>query len=320
MAATPVEILGLKYPLCKDMINKISDKWQKRTKNKVTKWPKEGTFDVALCEEMETLIKNYKTKSLNKKREAKREKEKEVLAMFKKEGEYTLKSIKQARKILKEADRETCKKEMLFSQPPPYLLAEREFPILKDNIEVTGEMEMEGQVEIEPAVKTKSREQKKESENYLPMDCYKQARIALEIMKTNQEDKTRYEEVIERIKRKDCEIEGQVEALEQEMGKKIRESGKKIQEVNELERRRSKLFDSNEEMNGEEELFDTGKWEQGREKGTLRPLAAQLPILIKGAQGQYVPWASQDLEGLVKSSQVTFIYIALLQYRLCQST
>ncbi len=31
----------------------------------------------------------------------------------------------------------------------------------------------------------------------------------------------------------------------------------------------------------------------------LRPLAAQLPILIKGAQGQYVPWASQDLEGLV---------------------
>ncbi len=31
----------------------------------------------------------------------------------------------------------------------------------------------------------------------------------------------------------------------------------------------------------------------------LRPLAAQLPILIKGAQGQYVPWGSQDLEGLV---------------------
>ena len=43
------------------------------------KWPKEGTFDVALCEEMETLIKNYKTKSISRKREkreAKREKEK----------------------------------------------------------------------------------------------------------------------------------------------------------------------------------------------------------------------------------------------------
>ncbi len=76
MAATPVEILALKYPLCKELINKVSNKWQKRTKNMMTKWPKEGTFDVALCEEMETLIKNNKTKSISKKREkreAKRE-------------------------------------------------------------------------------------------------------------------------------------------------------------------------------------------------------------------------------------------------------
>ncbi len=57
MAAIPVEILGLKYPLSKKLINKISNKWQKRTKNMMTKWPKEGTFDVAMCEEMETLIK-----------------------------------------------------------------------------------------------------------------------------------------------------------------------------------------------------------------------------------------------------------------------
>ncbi len=52
----------------------------------MTKWPKEGTFDAALCEEMETLIKNHKTKGNSKKREkreAKREKEKEVLALFK---------------------------------------------------------------------------------------------------------------------------------------------------------------------------------------------------------------------------------------------
>ncbi len=41
----------------------------------MTKWPAEGTFDVALCEEMETLIKNHKTKGNNKKREIKREKE-----------------------------------------------------------------------------------------------------------------------------------------------------------------------------------------------------------------------------------------------------
>ncbi len=71
MAATPVDILGLKYPLCKELINKISNKWQKRTKSMMTKWPKEGTFDVAMCEEMETLIKNYKTKSISKKKRAK---------------------------------------------------------------------------------------------------------------------------------------------------------------------------------------------------------------------------------------------------------
>ncbi len=94
-----VDILGLKYPLCKELINKISNKWQKRTKSMMAKWPKGGTFDVAICEEMETLIKNYKTKSISKKRRAiKRQKEKEVIAMFKKEGNDALKSIKEARK------------------------------------------------------------------------------------------------------------------------------------------------------------------------------------------------------------------------------
>ncbi len=39
----------------------------------MTKWPAEGTFDVALCEKMETLIQNHKTKGYSKKRETKRE-------------------------------------------------------------------------------------------------------------------------------------------------------------------------------------------------------------------------------------------------------
>ncbi len=65
-------------------------------------------------------------------------------------------------------------------------------------------------------------------------------------------------------------------------------------------RDRSKLLESREEVSeGEVSSFDKGTWEQGREKGRLRPLAAQLPILIKGTQGQCVPWASHDLEGIV---------------------
>ncbi|KAL0150967.1 hypothetical protein M9458_053694 [Cirrhinus mrigala] len=161
-------------------------------------------------------------------------------------------------------------------------------------------MQMEGQVELEENMKPDVKSiQRKGGEEYLPLDCYKQARIALEMMKTNQEGKTGYEEVLEEIRRKEKEVEAQVKAMEQEIETKIKESGRKIQEENKLERRRSKLFDSNEDVNEGEESFDKGKWDQGREKGTLRPLAAQLPILIKGAQGQYVPWASQDLEGLV---------------------
>ncbi len=79
MATTPVEVLGLKYPLSKELIEETSNKWQKRTKELMTKWPKEGTFDVSLCEEMETLIENLKTKGLSakhKKREIKIEREK----------------------------------------------------------------------------------------------------------------------------------------------------------------------------------------------------------------------------------------------------
>ncbi len=120
MAATPVEILGLKYPLCKGLIDKISNKWQQRTKTIMIKWPAEGTFDVALCEEMETLIKQIiKLKGNNKNRETKREKEKDVLTLFKRRK--LIKKYKTGKKNTKQADQETKKIEELFSKPPPYL-------------------------------------------------------------------------------------------------------------------------------------------------------------------------------------------------------
>ncbi len=48
--------------------------------------------------------------------------------------------------------------------------------------------------------------------------------------------------------------------MEEEIEKKIKDSGKKIQEVNKLERGRSKLFDSSEDVNEGEESFDRGRW------------------------------------------------------------
>ncbi len=253
---------------------------------------------------METLIKNHKTKGNSKKRETKMEKEKEVLALFKKKGDNSLKSIKQASKILKQADQETKKKEELFSKPPPYLPPEGQFTILKGTVEVSGEMQMEGQIDLdkkqkEPDVRPK-RQQHKKSEWYLPLDCYKQARIALEMMKANYEGKTGNEETLEQMRRGDKDIEAQAEAMEAKIGRKFKETEKFFEDASRMVRDRSKLLESREEVSeGEESSFDEGTWEQGREKGRLRAMAAQLPILIKGTQGQYVPWATQDLDGLV---------------------
>ncbi len=157
----------------------------------MTKWPAEGTFDVALCKEMETLIKIIKLK-------AKRE---ESASLIQKGRRKLIKSMKQARKILKQADQDTKKKEELFSKPPPYLPPEGQFPILKGTAEVSGEMQMEGQIkQKEPDVRPK-RQQNKKSEGYLPLDCYKQARIALEMMKANYEGKTGNEEMVEQMRR-----------------------------------------------------------------------------------------------------------------------
>ena len=294
--ASPVEMLGLKYPLCKELIDKMSIKWQKRIQDMMTKWPKEGTFDVTLCEEMETLIKNHKikNKSLKRKnREAKREKEQAVLALFKQEGEDLLKSIKQARKIIKETDKETKKKEEIFAKPPSKVIPEGQFPILKGIVEVLGEMKMEGQVELENEKQTKQdvrqkMTQNKTSKQSLPLDCYKQARTALEKIKTQYEGK--------QIEKEEEEIDAVAQIIEDEIDKRIKETEQLIDDTDKLVKSRSRLLDSLNVGSEQELSFDEERWSQGREKGRLRK---QLPILIKGTEGQYVPWASQDLEGLV---------------------
>lgn len=67
MSKTPVEILGARHPLCKEEITKMSKKWEECTRKMSTKWPAEGTLDVSLCEEMETMIKKHKTSDKEKK-------------------------------------------------------------------------------------------------------------------------------------------------------------------------------------------------------------------------------------------------------------
>ena len=75
--------MGNKNVLNTAEIKEISEEWWKRMARKGTKWPKEGTFDVIVCGEMEVLTKNYKPNDKGKKALAERERERTALAMFK---------------------------------------------------------------------------------------------------------------------------------------------------------------------------------------------------------------------------------------------
>jgi hypothetical protein len=134
---TPVEILALENPACKEIIGELSKKWAKRTKKLATKWPVEGTFDVAMCKEMEVLTKNHKTSDKSEKRNNKREQELGVLKLFKK---YGIKLLK--------LERENTKTE---ERPPPYApccdQVVNQMPLVQGKIDIKGPIEFEGYVD-----------------------------------------------------------------------------------------------------------------------------------------------------------------------------
>ena len=75
MGPTAVEILAKSNPLNREEIEKVSEKWKKRTAKGDTKWPEGGTFDANVCEEMEVMMKNHKLNKKGKKTIEKRERE-----------------------------------------------------------------------------------------------------------------------------------------------------------------------------------------------------------------------------------------------------
>lgn len=140
MNRTPVETLGARHPLSKDEIKKTSEKWEKRTRKLNTKWPAVGTLDVSVCEEMEILIKNYKPNDKRQKRKDKRERENEILKMFKEEGMGLLRSMKTAREMLKKNYKENEEKGDWENKPPPY--SHGQFPMITGNMEIRGTVEV----------------------------------------------------------------------------------------------------------------------------------------------------------------------------------
>ena len=57
MNKTPIQIISAKHPEHLKDISKMGEKTPKRLPSP---WPKEGTFDVDACEDMERRIRDYK--------------------------------------------------------------------------------------------------------------------------------------------------------------------------------------------------------------------------------------------------------------------
>ncbi|MGL4931805.1 MAG: hypothetical protein ACRC4P_00400, partial [Aeromonas sp.] len=100
-------------------------------------------FDVAMCREMEVLIKNYKAHDKSMKRDRKRELELGVMTLFKQYGVKLLKLEKQ--------EKENKINEVKEERPPPYApscdQAANQMPLVQGKIDIKGPIEFEGYVQ-----------------------------------------------------------------------------------------------------------------------------------------------------------------------------
>lgn len=101
MNIVPTALIGAKYPEYLERISKISKKWEKRTKCCSNPWPQDGTFDAAVCDDMETRVRDHKNKDKSKKRKEKGELELKILNMFREQGDRYRKYVRQGLSNLK---------------------------------------------------------------------------------------------------------------------------------------------------------------------------------------------------------------------------
>ena len=139
MGPTAVEILAKSNPLNREEIEKVSEKWKKRTAKGDTKWPEGGTFDANVCEEMEVMMKNHKLNKKGKKTIEKRERERIILSMFKKEGEKWRQTEKMAREMIIGAKKPQSSSPVV--QPPPY--NNGIYPVISGTVEIKGEVKLD---------------------------------------------------------------------------------------------------------------------------------------------------------------------------------
>lgn len=95
MGVTPVVLVGATHPEHFKDVQKMSEKWEKRTKGLQSAWPKEGTSHGSVCEDMALRFEDYKPKDKSEKLQEKRELELKILDLIKDEGEHCRKNVKE---------------------------------------------------------------------------------------------------------------------------------------------------------------------------------------------------------------------------------
>ncbi|GCC28039.1 hypothetical protein chiPu_0006465 [Chiloscyllium punctatum] len=305
---TAVEILGRKFPVVRDNIVKTSEKWGKRTKKLLTKWPKDGTFDMHICNEMEGLIKNYKPRDKSKKRHQKRDQEMEILKLFRREGEE-LREVSQASVVMGRGAKEQTKlsqeierqeKELSLypdvkelGRPPPYSDEEamKQCPMKKGTVEIRGQLEWEKSKEDRNKLREKREAERRERQEEIEaVQCVQEElRHEIDVLRMLREQKE-YKEYLD-CKRKVEQGRGEGDSvkIEEHVEKQVKKGAQmglvgRVWEELEIE--------SESESDGESSS-------DGLSMGKRSQRGKTLPPLIKGGrQPQYVPWGTQDLEVL----------------------
>lgn len=114
---TPVQRVARVSGIDKEIVEHLSKKWAARTRLDANPWPAEGTFSVPMLIQTEEKVRNYKHKDKGKKRQAKRQKELEVLMEYGKIA-GRMERKKKEQEVLDEMQTEQVGEQI--PRPPPY--------------------------------------------------------------------------------------------------------------------------------------------------------------------------------------------------------
>lgn len=369
--ATPVEVISSKFPLLKGIVEGMSNKWEKRTRGIITKWPVGGTFDLINLRDMDTLIKNHKPKDQSEKRKEKKQIELQILGLFKDEAIIVRRQLKktsqgESGKVHIKVGEKEEEFPPPYAPPPPTTLYDQ---LKKQMPTISGQVYIEGDVLIEERKEKKSNGDMKEGDALINIKgaegrvtegwveelqqsvgeelfYYKKPEPCM-LSQNNSCSSSRMEENGEPVKEIDethlkaekekLKVKGYLEAMQKDRTDFITgpmTSSLDVRKKDDRERQRKNTASfamlSGGEETDEEEVEQQERQKRRKKMRRREPelltgrfclemdedevpyirrlrsrtdqklqASKQFPILLKGHQAEYVPWANQDLESLI---------------------